>query len=283
MSLSLLSRAPVKFIGWCRRLMQLKTLPKTGWVEVNQLGLYWRVDIDTYIGHTIAVQGIFEPDTTRLIRDIVKPGMYVLDVGANIGYFTLLLAEAVGPNGHVWAFEPTKKYRDQLLWHIDRNKLSHLVTLLPYGLSDTSMTQVISIGDSSATLHWTGDAPPSQQEIIKLQPLDEVLADLNIKQIDLVKLDIDGHEPSFLRGATKSLRRYKPLIVLEFSQRNLYIAGSDVEKQVRLLQELGYVIYNEKTREPYASYLEFLVDCGNYSRSCNVLAVNCNPDRDNLL
>ncbi len=272
-----------QLLGRLRKKMRIQSLPKSGWVEVERMGFHWRLDMDTYIGRMIAIHDVFEPDTTRLLTDLVKPGMHVLDVGANIGYFTLLMAQAVGPKGHVWAFEPTQKYREQLLWHVDRNKLAYCVTLVPFGLSDKSMTDTISIGDSSATLHWTLDAPPLQQEKIQLYPFDEVAADLGIQRVDLVKLDIDGHEPSFIRGASRSLKRFLPPIVLEFSQLNLHIAGSDVFQQARLLRELGYTFYNEKTRKPYVSEIKFLIECGNFSNSCNVLATCASLDRKSLI
>ena len=272
-----------QLLGRVRKKMRIHFLPKSGWVEVDRMGFHWRLDMDTYIGRMIAIHDVFEPDTTRLLADLVKPGMHVLDVGANIGYFTLLMAQAVGPKGHVWAFEPTQKYREQLLWHVDCNELTSRVSVIPFGLSDESMSPMISIGDSSATLHWTKDVPPQQQEEIELHPLDDVVDELSIQQVDLVKLDIDGHEPHFIRGAARLLQQSKPRIVLEFSQRNLYIAGSSVKDQARSLQDLGYLIYNEKTQEPYTSAVEFLIDCGNFNYSCNALAVYRGTDRKLLL
>ena len=267
------------YLGRIRKKMRIDSLPKSGWVEVKRMGFHWRLDMDTDIGRAIAVQGIIEPQTTRLVKDLVRPGMQVLDVGANIGYFTLIMAQAAGLSGRVWAFEPTKKYREQLMWHVENNNLKDIVTLIPYGLSDKTMTTEISIGNSSATLHWTAESVPLRQEIIQLHPLDEVAAELGIHQIDFVKLDIDGHEPRFIRGASNSLKRFQPPIVLEFSQLNLHFAGSDVSLQARLLQELGYAICDERTRKPYVSDTQFLIDCGNFRYSGNALAISETVDR----
>ncbi len=248
-------------------------VPRSGWVEVDRLGFRWRLNMDTYLGSTLVEKGIFEPDTTRLILDIVKPGMCVLDVGANIGYYSLLLARAVGPTGQVWAFEPVARYRDQLVWHLEQNNLASRVHVVPFGLSDKKTTAAIYLGDSSATLHWASDDRPRQQEQIKLKRLDDVKDGLGFDRIDFIKVDLDGHEPKFLRGASKLLRHYLPPIVLEFSQLNLYVSGSNVGEQATLLTEFGYVICCEKTRQPYSSEIEFLQNCGNFDRSCNVLAL----------
>jgi FkbM family methyltransferase len=246
--------------------------PKTGWVEVERLGFNWRLNLDSYIGRTIVENGVFEPNTTQVVKDLVKPGMHVLDVGANIGYYTLIFARLVGPTGRVWAFEPTAKFREQLKWHIERNGILSRVNVIPFGLSDKSMTSTISMDDTSATLHWTSDVSP-QQELATLHPLDDVASDLGIKRIDFIKVDIDGHEPSFLRGASKLLRQFHPLITLEFAQHCLHVAGSDVREQARLLRELDYIICCEKTRKPFESEMQFLMECGNFDHSCNVLAI----------
>ena len=111
MTFKSLSKSFSQFLVRLRKKRRIHSLPKSGWVEVERMGFQWRLHMDTDIGRRIAIQGIIDPQTTRLVKDLVRPGMQVLDVGANIGYFTLIMARAAGPSGHVWAFEPTKKYR----------------------------------------------------------------------------------------------------------------------------------------------------------------------------
>jgi len=250
------------------------TKPRTGWVEVKRMGFYWRLRADSFIGRMIIENGVFEPHTTKIVRDYVKPGMQVLDIGANIGYYTLLLAHAVGPEGRVWAFEPVTAYREQLEWHLNRNGLAHRVRVVPYGLSDTSVTCPIAIGDTSATLHWCGERPATRTEQITLHRLDDVAGNLGISRVDFIKLDVDGHEPKFLHGASKLLKEFHPPITLEFAQHCLHMAGSDVREQARLLSDLGYVICSEKTGQPYVSEIQFLMECGNFDHSGNALAIS---------
>lgn len=262
-----------KMAARLQQKLKMRRLPKSGWLEVERAGFLWRLDMDTYVGRMLAVQSVFEPATTRLVQNRVKPGMSVLDIGANFGYFTLLFARLVGNTGQVWAFEPTQKYREQLLWHIEHNQLAASVHILPYGLSDKTFSSAISIGSSSATLHWGSDMPPMGQEQIELKPLDGVAAELGIERVDFVKMDVDGHEPHCLRGGAALLQRFQPPIVLEFSQLNLHLAGSSVFEQAEVLRELGYVICHEETQRPFRSEIEFLRECGNYRTSCNVLAI----------
>ncbi|MFQ5503762.1 MAG: FkbM family methyltransferase, partial [Planctomycetota bacterium] len=242
-------------------------------VGVERLGLHWRLDPESCVAQSLIEQGVWELETTKLAMDLVKPGMRVLDVGANFGYFTLLLASLVGPSGRVWAFEPVASWREQLAWHLARNGLADRVTVLPYGLSDRHASARIALAPSSATLHWTGsDAPPAWEEI-ELRTLDGVAAELGLERLDFVKVDLDGHEPSFLRGARVTLLALRPQLSIEFAQHCLHVAGSDVREQARLLKELGYELLDESSREPYPTEMHFLNACGNFDRSANVWAV----------
>src|SRR5580704_1597867 len=118
------------------RKMVPKRLP-VGVHEFECQGFRWRLDMNSNIALEMLQYGIWEPQTTALVKDFVSPGTQVLSVGANIGYYVLLMARIVGDNGHVWAFEPTKRYRDLLQQHLSMNNLEGRVTVIPYGLSDT--------------------------------------------------------------------------------------------------------------------------------------------------
>ncbi len=238
--------------------------------------------MNSCISRSMVESGIWEPETTRLVNDLVKPGMKVLAVGANFGYFAMLIAKQVGPTGHVWAFEPTSKYREQLTWHVKTNNLGDRVTIVPFGLSDSHKTGTIDLTPQSASMHYAPNITRVGSEEIDLKPLDEVTRELGVDRIDFVSMDIDGHEEAFLKGAKSTLTQHLPPITMEFAQQCLYFAGSDSLKVAALLHEFGYVICSEKTRLPYRSEIEFLMDCGNFSSYSNALAVprpvgSCNP------
>lgn len=241
-------------------------------VEIVRQGLRWSVDPQSCIGKALVEHGAWEPATTAALLAAVRPGMRVLDVGANFGWFTLLLAQRVGPQGRVFAFEPVSHWRRQLRRHLIANGLADRVVVVPYGLSDQASERPIVVGDSSATLHWAGGEVPRAVEHVELRALDDAVAALGIDRIDLVKLDLDGHEPRFLRGAAKSLARWRPLVSLEFAQHCLHEDGSDVRQQAALLHALDYELCQEDGR-PYGSDAAFLQQCGNFDRSANALAV----------
>jgi hypothetical protein len=129
-------------------------LPTSGERIFRCHGLTWRLDLSSIIARTMIAAGTWEPDTTRLVRDYVRPGMHVLSVGANFGYYALLMAQQVGPSGHVWAFEPTRLWRERLLWHVRENGFTDRVTVLPSGLSDEERDVAIDLTPQSASMHY---------------------------------------------------------------------------------------------------------------------------------
>jgi len=190
---------------------RISPLPKSGFIEIKKSGFKWRINLESCVGKSIAENGVWEPKTTDVVQKIVKPGMYVLDIGANFGYYTVLMAQIIGPEGKIWAFEPVKKFREQLKWHIDHNEFNDRVVVVPYGLSDEVNRIPISIDESSATLYWVSQEPAPSHEIIQLKRLDDEIRDLNITKIDFIKIDVDGNEPKFLRGARETLIKHRPI------------------------------------------------------------------------
>jgi FkbM family methyltransferase len=247
-------------------------MPSRGFVKVRRRGITWGLRLENYLDREIFLHGEFEPRTTELVREFLKPGMRVLDVGANFGYFTLIFARLVGTTGRVWAFEPAQTYRERLFWHLRENAVTDRVVVLDYGLSAREETRVLHIGDSSATLHPAADEASLGSETIRLRSLDGVAGELALPRIDLVKVDIDGHEPYFLAGAERLLAAQRPALVMEFSQNNLATFGGDVLKLKDQIERLGYELFSEKTGRPFATPNEFLIECGNYAFSANVWA-----------
>jgi len=243
------------------------TAAQPQWTDVRRAGLLWRLDLDRYLDREIEQHGCFETRTTDIVRQWVRPGMKILDVGANIGYFTTVLADLVGPTGHVWAFEPTRKYGDRIQWHLDANALADRATLLPFGLSDCEQQCSIDIVDCSASLHLWQGGETAGRETIRLRRLDDVAAELNLPAVDFIKIDIDGHEPFFLKGAQKYLRQHHPAMLMEFAWQHLETAGTDIWGLKSQLENLGYELYSELTLQRIQSNAQFAAEVGDQTHS----------------
>jgi len=240
---------------------------ETQWTEARRHGLLWQLDLERYLDREIYEHGCFETRTTDIVRQWVRPGMKILDVGANFGYFTTVFADLVGATGHVWAFEPTQKYGQRIHWHLNANSLVDRATVLDYGLSDRDEQRTIDIVDCTASLHISQDSVITGNETIRLRRLDDVAAELNLPKVDLVKIDIDGHEPFFIKGGREYLRKHQPAMLMEFAWQNLEAAGTDIWGLKSQLEELGYELYSESTMRRITTDMQFSAEAGDRTHS----------------
>ena len=258
-------------ISLFRRSKLLKKESNLGLYKIRRLGIKLWLDKNSYLQNKIINFGVWEKNSTKIIKKYLKPGDIFIDVGANIGYFTILASKIVGDNGRVLAYEPTKKYATQIKMNIKDNDKHNNISFFPYGLSDTSTQAVINIGNSSATLHKFGDLSENDIERIELKQFDTVFNKSSIDRIDFIKVDIDGHEPAFFKGAIKNIKKYKPKILLEVNQANYYKAGFDLTEFYNTIKGLNIYIYSENNLEEIKDINSFLLKCGNFTHSHNIL------------
>jgi len=249
-----------------------KLLEKGSGRDLYQTREGYRFWLDTtgYVDRCIAENGIFEPDGTRIINQLAKPGDTVLDVGANIGYYSVILSQLVGTEGRVICFEPTAWYQSVLERNLLENKVKNC-EVIGYGLSNKSGDTTISIGRDSATIHWIGDSELKAQESIKLQRLDDIIDSLDVTSLDLVKVDVDGHEPAFLDGAWETIDRFDPVIYIEVSHPHYLDYGITAWDFYDKVKSKGMRVYSEKRLKEFESKLHFLKECGNFSVSANII------------
>lgn len=164
-------------------------------------------------GRHIAQHGSWEPHIIAIIQRHLKPGNTFVDIGANVGVMSFTAATAVGPNGRVLAFEPHPDNIRHFLAGVAANGFQN-VTLHGFALSNTQ--SIFSLIGSS-----NGYLMPGGQSIFQTVALpgDPILADE--ARIDMIKIDIEGHEPQALAGIEKTLRKHRPIVLGEFNPRCL--------------------------------------------------------------
>ena len=184
-----------------------------------------------------------EPVETEIFRKLVRPGDVVLDVGANIGWYTTLAAKLVG-NGKVFAFEPIDVIANELRQNVSLNKLDN-VTVEQMALTDSSGTGDIWLVDTNWGLSSLRrpNAGPSTSYSVGLKTLDDWAREKCIESIALIKCDIEGAEMLFLKGATVTIHRFRPLMLLELNPEALHNFGFKPCDLLRLLSELRYHTY----------------------------------------
>lgn len=200
--------------------------------------MYVRLD-DWAVGARIAIKHTYEPHVTRVISRYLHPGAVVLDIGANIGYYTLLAAAAVGETGQVIAFEPSTDNCALLAQSVARNYF-HNVTIYCQAAADRNCRVAFGMDDSNGGISVTEPLIPT--ESVEAVVLDTVLQDG--PRVDLVKMDIEGAEGLALRGMKEYLRRHRPVLVTEFSPYALAKTSHvEPEEYLEELRGLGYDLH----------------------------------------
>ena len=182
-----------------------------------------------------------EANTIRLLSVLLRPGMTAVDLGANIGYFSLTAAGIVGPTGQVHAIEPTPSTVSRLRENIALNGF-HNVTAHQLALSDD---------DGSIRLHLSGDdceenslfatGPGDESIEVDATTLDRFADRQGLRRIDLLKVDVEGAEVRVLRGGRRVLGgAVAPALIIEVNPPALRAAGSDPAELYGQLDALGY-------------------------------------------
>lgn len=197
-------------------------------IECDGLRLFG--DIESR-GDLLALKrGIYEPYTMSLFKARVKRGMTVLDLGAQIGYFSLLAARQVSPGGRVLAFEPDPRNYATLLRNIRVNHFESIVQAFPKAVSERSGSATFHIARSSrsSSLFHRKDR---ERDAVCL--VDTVTVDAVVRQarVDVIKLDVEGAEPLVLEGASDTVRRNPQLtLFVEVNSAALRSAGISPEQ-----------------------------------------------------
>ncbi len=165
---------------------------------------------DHEVSPSIGATGWYEPHITELFRKLVKRGMTVVDIGANIGWYTLMAAKLVGPTGIIMAYEPEPVNFAILDRSIALNGFSN-VKLMRKCVSDADGECILYLSEENPGGHSTIQKVGVQAIKVESVTLDSALCDID--QIDVMKIDIEGGESSALTGATKTLEKTNHLII----------------------------------------------------------------------
>lgn len=197
----------------------------------------------------------FEPDIVFL-RHALQPGMKVIDIGANFGVYTLSIAQKIGREGTVWAFEPANGTADYLAQSIEKNNFHHVhlerAAVSAHegeGLLFHDRREELFQVDMTGTM-GNGDHP---HEKIALQTLDGFMARQGNPKIDFIKIDAEGHEIEILKGGLEFFFNQHPVVMLEvigpdnYTNLDLVDAFMAADYQIfQLLPSLNILVPTDK-------------------------------------
>ena len=177
--------------------------------------------------------GTYEPHLQQAIQDLVTPGQIVYDIGANIGYVSLLFAQQVGERGHVYSFEALPANLQRLKHNIAMNAVGERVTIVPAAVRDRSGVTEFYVGPSPGTGKLVGSAGRSTiqyRESIEVDgvSIDEFIFQSGNPAADMLKIDIEGGEILAFPGMIRTLHEVRPLLFIEMHGFEAAQAGWDL-------------------------------------------------------
>lgn len=193
-------------------------------VELEEFRI-WVRRADPQVGLAIARDRQYEPHLTRQLRALLGPGSVFVDVGANIGFFTLLAAARVGPKGRVHAFEARADNLSLLRRSVEDNGFAN-VEVHQCAVSDRAGNLAFfASGTWYSNGRIVGDDEAGSERLprVRAVTLDQVLA--NEPRVDVIKMDIEGAEARALAGMRGLLRRHRPVLLTEFSPDLLQLSS----------------------------------------------------------
>jgi FkbM family methyltransferase len=195
-------------------------------------GMTFDLDLGEMIDVGLFLQQ-YERDVVAVVERVTEPGWTVLDIGANIGAHTLRLSRLVGTTGRVFAFEPM----DYAFSKLSRNLL----------LNEAGNTRAfkLALSDHNAAAcpvdfrsSWaTSGERRRETSSVDLRTLDDWFLEHRLSRLDLIKLDVDGHEWQVLKGGLMSIERYRPILLIEAGAWHF---ASRETNPLELLASLGY-------------------------------------------
>ncbi|PXA05555.1 hypothetical protein DDZ13_01395 [Coraliomargarita sinensis] len=231
-------------------------LGKTDLGQFSRNGFKWELDLSEVVDFSIYLTGGFERYLNKFIESNLSNGMIALDIGANIGAHTLTMGRSIAPEGQAHAIEATEYAFRKLSQNIKLNPrisdhvIAHHCMLMPSSDQDIESNTPNEI-HSSWPFHSRQSRHQSHQGVLKSIgtarkiSLDCLCAELDLKRLDLMKIDVDGNEWDVLSGGLETLERFSPVIVMEVAPDYHQTGATKSFPNIhRLLTDLGYCFFH---------------------------------------
>lgn len=213
---------------------------------------YDNLTINLHLGDDLSyclfIGGCFEPNEFTFLSLILEEGMHFMDVGANVGLYSLFAARRVGTRGLVTAFEPSKREIVRFEDHIRLNQINN-IRIFPLAVSDYQGEALLMIANAQHSGQNTlgsfvhNGIVQEQREYVSVKTLDAVIAEESLPKVDVLKIDVEGTEGAVLRGAKGMLSEHRPLLMLEILEPALRHQGCSRNSLYKLLRKFDYRLY----------------------------------------
>jgi FkbM family methyltransferase len=262
-------RAYIRFAptGFGKKALWKNLLAHLWWLETTVLartlfGSEMRVDAEDIVGRYIYYFGVWEPILTSWVRQRLAPGDTFVDVGANVGYYSLLASQLVGDSGKVVAVEAAPQTFSVLRENVLRNRADNVRTVNMAAWDSETSLQIFSKagntpGTSTLMPGWAKQWNLEPHCEVPAAPLSEILTSEELKSARLIKIDVEGAEWRAVVGLVPFLAACRPdlEIVMEIAHEMLQAEGKSCEDLLALFQSMGFHPYRVENDYSAMAYL----------------------------
>lgn len=243
---------------WLRwwKYLNMKTPVIMPWLD----GLKMRIYPGNEVYRAMFVKGIYDPNFSIAINSSLNKGGTFIDVGANIGNFSLLASKAVGTTGHVIAIEPSSRDYDRLVDNIRLNQLENVIAPYKFAVSDrTGEKATLQIANEERSALNTFAPEFSVKGITKVNTeevetstLDSFVERSGLSNIEAVKMDIEGSELKALHGAINTITKFRPVMMIGVNEVSLKASGTTRAEVQKFMQDHRYRMYKVSYKPRFA-------------------------------
>lgn len=243
--------------NWVFKFVPSNTYYKPGSIRtVKRRGIHYRLDISDY--QEWLVYFYCKSDSSDHILNYLSQSVYIFDIGANIGQtsfnmFRTQKNKNLSPR--IYAFEPYPRTFGKLETNISLNK-SMSINAYNLGISEHkgNLHMIQHCPSNSGGFRMTENKQNSIE--VPVISLDEFVSEQQVSSVDFVKIDVEGFEVQVLKGAMKSIKQFRPIIIFEYSLENIKAQGGNMEEILKELLNNNYQIFTKEGVQKLNSILE---------------------------
>jgi FkbM family methyltransferase len=251
-------------------------------VEIEELNckFVWEPGDPRTAVAALVASGKYESTETTLLTYLAQHSNVILDIGANVGYYAVLLGLEIGETGQVYSFEPLPSSFSQLQTNVQINNLDSKVQCISLALSDSSGFATLHVpkvsGTSATSMQNLHPDEANSSFSIETQKLDDVVVRRDIGKIDLIKIDVEGAERLVFQGGWQSIQKSLPVIFAELLRKWSAGFGYHPSQVVDEFKSLGYRCFAVGTK------LELVENITEETEETNFLFLTNSPEHSLL-
>lgn len=236
-----------EWIRWWSYL-RLKEPALMSWVDGLKIWIYPKNEIC----RSLYVRGIYDPNMAVLVNTFLPKDGVLLDIGSNMGYYSMLAAKRLDENGLIIAVEPSSRDYKRMVANIKENALESKIKTMMVAVGDRLGNKTIQIASEERNGLNTLGAEFSYKGIEKISTemaivttIDTIVSSEGLSRVDVIKMDIEGSEVRALEGAKDTIAKYHPVLLIGVNSDALVKSKRSIRDLENILKEMNYSIYKQ--------------------------------------